>query len=282
MSIGPLVKMVLVDDATAADINIVAEFLSNAQLQDLSSASSNTVDCIVICASAVIYQAEALFAAITRRPSLAKYLVLCGGVGHSTQLLYEAVRHHPRFSTIHDEIQGLPEARVLEEILNRFFDRAAMTAQGCHILIEDQSTNCGLNASFTQRLLNKAGLRDLESCIIVQDPTMMLRTRAAFEKTYEDGPSKVEFTSYPMIVPQIRMHSTGFSIYSPVTDCSKAWTQQRFLELILGEIPRLRDDGEGYGPNGRGFISHVDIPARIEEAWRRLVKQLGTWRAICC
>lgn len=40
--------------------------------------------------------------------------------------------------------------------------------------------------------------------------------------------------------------------------------------LALGEIPRLRDDENGYGPRGRGFIAHVDIPEAVEAAWRRL------------
>jgi hypothetical protein len=38
----------------------------------------------------------------------------------------------------------------------------------------------------------------------------------------------------------------------------------------MGEIPRLRDDKEGYGPRGKGFIVHVDIPDEVEEAWRRV------------
>ena len=28
----------------------------------------------------------------------------------------------------------------------------------------------------------------------------------------------------------------------------------------MGEIPRLTDNAEGYGPNGKKFICHVDIP----------------------
>jgi hypothetical protein len=46
------------------------------------------------------------------------------------------------------------------------------------------------------------------------------------------------------------------------------WDVQRYLSLLLGEIPRLRDDG--YGPAGKNFINHVDIPASAEAAWDRL------------
>ncbi|KAJ5133789.1 hypothetical protein N7526_005154 [Penicillium atrosanguineum] len=109
------------DLSTVTDINELAKFLSDAQLQDLSS--SHSVDCIIICASAVLYGAEVLFKTLTERPSLAKCLVLCGGIGHSTQLLYDAVKQHPRYSQIGDEIMGIPEACVLEQILEKFFKK---------------------------------------------------------------------------------------------------------------------------------------------------------------
>ncbi len=34
----------------------------------------------------------------------------------------------------------------------------------------------------------------------------------------------------------------------------------RYLALLLGELPRLLDNAQGYGPNGKGFITHVDFP----------------------
>ena len=43
--------------------------------------------------------------------------------------------------------------------------------------------------------------------------------------------------------------------------------------MILGEVKRLRDDADGYGPRGAGFIGHVAIPAGIEDAWRRLARE---------
>ena len=52
--------------------------------------------------------------------------------------------------------------------------------------------------------------------------------------------------------------------------CAAAWPVQRFLSLLLGEIPRLRDAPGGYGPLGAGFICHVDIPAEVEAAWAHL------------
>jgi hypothetical protein len=39
----------------------------------------------------------------------------------------------------------------------------------------------------------------------------------------------------------------------------------------MGEIPRLKDDENGYGPRGKGFIGHVDIPKEVLEAYEELL-----------
>lgn len=43
------------------------------------------------------------------------------------------------------------------------------------------------------------------------------------------------------------------------------WESDRYINLLMGEIPRLRDDENGYGPAGKGFIAHVDIPENVEK-----------------
>lgn len=48
------------------------------------------------------------------------------------------------------------------------------------------------------------------------------------------------------------------------------WPVGRYLALILGELPRLADNPQGYGPLGKGFIAHVDIPPHIAQAWQTL------------
>ncbi|KAJ5297483.1 hypothetical protein N7508_007732 [Penicillium antarcticum] len=250
--------------STVADINLISEFLSDNQ-QDLLPA-----DCIVICASAVLHSAEVLFSTLQQQPSLTKALVLCGGIGHSTKLLYDAVKAHPTFSRIADEIQNLPEAKVLERILDVFYDRSLITKEGCRILLEPNSTNCGQNASFCHKVLDEAGLQAPRTCIVIQDPTMMLRTKASFQKTYEDVQSPTSITSCPVFVPRMQLSQDGTLELCPVSTTCEQWSKDRFLELIMGEIPRLRDDKDGYGPQGRGFIPHVDIPDDVEAAWSRL------------
>lgn len=265
-----------INSHTVEDINLLSSFLSDNQLQDLSSTSP--VDCIVICASAVLYGAEVLFNTLQQNPSLTRALVLCGGIGHSTKHLYDSVKAHPTFSRIADDVHGLPEANVLHRILDEFFDRSLITKEGCQILLEPQSTNCGQNALLCRKVLDEAGFQAPATCIVIQDPTMMLRTKASFEKAYQDVACPASIVSCPVLVPQVQLSQTGELEYSDnqkLVQCGgipypQLWSQTRFLDLIMGEIPRLRDDSDGYGPQGRGFIPHVDVPAHVEAAWSRL------------
>ena len=39
----------------------------------------------------------------------------------------------------------------------------------------------------------------------------------------------------------------------------------------------FRDDGDGYGPRGRGFQAHVDVPAEVEAAYAALVAAHPDW-----
>lgn len=270
--------MLAVSPETVTDINLLAGYLGYPQLQleDLSSISP--ADCIVICASMILHQAEFLFHALQENPFLTKALVLCGGIGHSTQYIYEAVAQHSRFSSISNDIQHLPEAWVLERILDTFFDRAVITSQGCRILIEDRSTNCGENALFSRKVLDDAGLQKLRRCVLIQDPTMMRRTVASFQKAYEERTEMPLFLSCPLLVPQVERSEEPEGNLRYAMSEVQLWPLERFISLILGEIPRLRDDEDGYGPRGRNFISHVEVPVDIEAAWTRLRASFNTRR----
>ena len=48
------------------------------------------------------------------------------------------------------------------------------------------------------------------------------------------------------------------------------WDMERYITLLMGEIPRLSDDKNGYGPQGKNFISHVDIPQEVRDAFEEL------------
>ena len=53
------------------------------------------------------------------------------------------------------------------------------------------------------------------------------------------------------------------------------WNMERYVNLLMGDIARMNDDENGYGPKGKNFISHVDIPSDVMNAYEQLKKVFG-------
>lgn len=257
-------------DSTISDVNQISRFLACSQITSLDSGPS--VDVLVLCVNAILPILERVFIAIASRPDLAKTLVLCGGIGHSTPFLYDAVRKS-KYSDIFPRIIGLPEARVVERIITEYYPRLdeLLKSDTLNLVVEDKSTNCGANAIETRRLLELRNLPS-RSFIIVQDPTMSNRTIASFRHTYADSTPLPDFLGCPIFVPMLSLEQSSdrVTVTAPGVQASDLWELPRFLDLLMGEIPRLRDSESGYGPRGKNFISHVDVPDHVEDAWTRL------------
>lgn len=262
----------------ADDVNTISDFLSHEEAQ-LDATDAQHYDAIVLCVSAIFHCAETLFEAIQQRgSSLTPTLILCGGIGHSTPHLYTAVANNPRYTHLAERINGLPEAQVMEKILNTCYPADNAKDSALNVLIEDQSTNCGANATETKKLLRRHGVSLTRGkVLIIQDPTMSLRTKMSFEKAFEDD--QVVFEACPTFAPKV-IEVDGrlrFDESGGVRE-ERLWDMDRFLGLILGEIVRLRDDETGYGPRGKGFIGHVDVPGSVLEAYARLEKSVQAKR----
>ncbi|KIW87774.1 uncharacterized protein Z519_11748 [Cladophialophora bantiana CBS 173.52] len=269
--------MVFLSLADVADINTLSRYLSHLQVSSLYTCSP--VDVIVFCGNAILPIAQNVFSALEARPDLTKTLVICGGIGHSTRFLYEAIRDHGEYCHLAANIDGLPEAAVYELILTEYYPNIVRRIKSGQIkcIIEANSTNCGANAIETRRVLELHSVPLPKSCVVVQDPTMSLRTLAAFQHTYQDVEPTPEFLSCPTFVPVVSLDERGMlriradhSLSTVDIDSSALWESHRFFDLLMGEIPRLRDDTDGYGPKGKGFIVHVDVPEEVEDAWARL------------
>ncbi|KAL3606612.1 hypothetical protein FPOAC2_01570 [Fusarium poae] len=158
------------------------------------------------------------------------------------------------------------------------------------VLVEDTSTNCALNAVNARKVLDANGYTSPLSIVVAQDPTMCRRTVAAFEQVYADKVDEAPtFSSWPTFVPRVApadsppLEKVGSLTsllsydFSGFEDNRKTdlWSMERFMSLLIGEIPRMRDDEDGYGPRGKGSIVHVDIPQRVEDAWKLLHNLLG-------
>jgi hypothetical protein len=234
------------------DINALTKFLARRDVEELSL--TVPVDIVVLLGSSILQATQVASDAIHK--GIADKVLVSGGVGHSTKDLWDNVRTQADLSSI--EVEGRPESEILREVL---IVRHAVPASA--IIVENTSTNCGTNAWETKRVLGEIGI-SYSRLLLVQDPTMQRRTHASFERAWRGEPS-IEFLSFAPFVPQAHATPDGDWRLDP-----EAWPRTRFLDLILGEIPRLMDDASGYGPKGRDFIEHVDIPLAVLEAHQRL------------
>lgn len=264
-------------EVSATDINIVAAFLANQQTEKIPDSKTGTQgNIIVICGSAIFHCFESVYEQLHSDPTAIHTLVLCGGFGHSTPYIYNAVQRCPRYAHLHAWLvnEQISEAGFIHKVLAQSGYLKELEDAGVNVLQETRSTNCGANAIEVMRVLREANTPESLPMTVVQDPTMSLRTLACFEKLFQGLPetSRPQLQSLPTFVPRVKLASGQLAFDSEHMPTENVWDMDRFLDLLLGEIPRLRDDQNGYGPNGKGFIPHVEIPARIENAWVRLTE----------
>ncbi|KAM5358761.1 hypothetical protein ACJZ2D_015009 [Fusarium nematophilum] len=284
-------------DKLSRSVNLVSRFLSldqiystqelDAYLRELSvgehAAHGSHPDVIVLCASAILSIAEAVFewASQFNRASGAGrgdggrvVLVLCGGIGPSTSFLYEAVKASAQYSDIFNDIRGKPGAQVLKAIAERFYGlivgggdrhnpRQLQTRENISILVEDRSPNFNGHASETRRVLENHGIYTPRSITVVPDPGTSRHTVAAFSRVYDKSPGLM-ISSWPALQPNTSIN-LGRHEYSPKStrstrqdDEKELWSMGRFLDLMLGEVPR----GVGTGCKPR-----LNIPEEVEDAW---------------
>ncbi|WNG24411.1 YdcF family protein [Cystobacter fuscus] len=251
-------------------LNRIATFLARRDLGALTkaalraSAGIERADLLLLLGSSLPRTAE--WAAAAFASGIAERFMIAGGIGHSTAMLREAVREEPRYSDL--ELEGRSEAEIMAHISARSAGLAPRD-----ILLETVSTNCGDNAIQSRRVLKQLGLSP-RTVILVQDPTMQLRTHASFDLYWNAQAEGIQLFSHAPFVPQLVVRNGAFAI-EPGIDAGPIWSVERFISLLLGEIPRLHDDEAGYGPRGKGFIAHVDVPEDILEAYRQLLPEFG-------
>ncbi len=248
---GPL------DAGDIAAINTVARFLALDDFGGRSKDDAPTFDLVVLAGNALLWTLEG---AVKMARTAGVPLLISGGIGHSTRLLAAAVDAHPVYRKA---LAGqTSEARLLGDIAAMFlgFDQS-------RLLLEDASTNCGENGLFSRRLLDALELAPA-AMLLIQDPLMQRRTDASFRQAWADATCPT-IVNWPVQVPRIGYRNNRIDyLQSPN---SRKWTPERFLSLLTGEIQRLRDDENGYGPRGKGFLPHVDIPAEVETAWQQII-----------
>lgn len=237
-------------------INTLGAFCGKRDVEALTQAALyekygiRQADVMVLFGGSILAGGEVLAQAM--KDGVAKHYVIVGGEGHTTEALRQTM--HKAYPVIRTD--GLPEARVFAEYLQRVH---SLTVN----LLECNSTNCGNNITYLLELLKENGIA-FESIILTQDASMQRRMEAGLRKYVGDDVRIINFAAYDakVIVKDEQLACDG-AIWG-------MWDMQRYISLLLGEIPRLTDDENGYGPRGKNFIAHVEIPDDVKNAFAQL------------
>lgn len=245
---------------TAEWINTLGRFCGARDVEPLTRASLRKrfgferADVLALFGGSIIAGADVLAQAM--RENVAARYVIVGGEGHTTEALRRVV--HARCPEI--ETAGLPEAEVFSRYMKAVYNLAPDH-------IETRSTNCGNNITNLLALLAREGI-GAHRVILCQDATMQRRMVAGLRK-YAPDSAIVNYATYRATVEA----RGGQLVYREPID--GMWTIERYVNLLMGEIPRLRDDENGYGPRGRGYIAHTDVPDAVERAFSGLQDVFG-------
>lgn len=238
------------------NFNLLGEFCGQRDLSELTSKSLNQqfglkkADVFVLFGGSILYGVDVLAEAIKNQ--IADKYVIVGGFGHTTETLQKTVaRQNPDIPA-----QKMQEAEIFSALLKKRFN---LTVD----LLETQSTNCGNNITNLLNVLKSNQIK-FDSIILAQDATMQRRMSACLKKYVSPKIKIINYATY-----QVRLTLQNKTI-TYTEKIPGMWQPKRYMTLLMGEIPRLLDDKNGYGPKGKNFIAHVDIPEAVLKAYQDL------------
>lgn len=212
-------------------------------------------DVMALFGGSIMCGVDVLASAIKNK--IAEKYVIVGGAGHTTETLRKKVQEkYPSIVT-----SGLSEAEVFQNYLKYKYGLEAD-------YLETESTNCGNNITNLLQLLRFHHI-GFKSIIISQDATMQRRMYAGLRKYLSDEIAIINYATYHA---EVKVQN-GQLVYT--SDISGMWETKRYIELLLGEIPRLSDNADGYGPKGKNYIAHMDIPENVQQAFNTLRSNSG-------
>lgn len=247
----------------AENLNILGDFLGIRDIDALSSKALkekydiSQADMLILFGGSIPYGCDLTAKAMLA--NFAKNFMIVGGQGHTTESLRQAVHNaYPQIAT-----EGKMEADIMSEYIRLKYGIDK-------ILTERNSTNCGNNVTYAIDVMNQNKLYP-NNIVIVQDSTMQRRMDAGFRKYLKHSEVKIiNFASY-----KVRVEVEDDKLVIEPPDIWGMWDMERYISLLMGEIPRLYDDANGYGPNGKDYIAHVDIPDRVLKAFEELKINYG-------
>lgn len=210
----------------------------------------NQADVFVLFGGSILYGVDILAQAL--QSQIAKKYIIVGGYGHTTATLQRTVmKQYP--DILATEMQ---EAEIFAALLKKRF---GLTVD----YLETKSTNCGNNITYLLALLKQKQI-NFQSIILAQDATMQRRMSACLAKYVEPQINIINFATYQN---QLTLSHNQLQFTKNILGM---WSPTRYMKLLMGEIPRLHDDENGYGPRGKNYISHVDIPQEVYSDYKFL------------
>lgn len=241
---------------TAENINILADFCGVRDINELRQSTLKEkygfekADVLILFGGSIPAGCDE--AAKGYMNGIARRLMIAGGEGHTTNFLRRSIcDRYPEIET-----ERRMEADIMEEYISRKYGIR-------DIMIERTSTNCGNNVTNALEVLKNSHV-EAKNVIVMQDAAMQRRMWAGFAKHAPDI-TVINFSAYrnKVVVQDDRLDFYDKSLWG-------MWDMKQYITLLMGEIPRLSNDENGYGPKGCDYITEVDIPDAVRTAFMEL------------
>lgn len=239
--------------------------LSRDALREEADLPDGRADLFVLFGGGVVGTVEALADAM--HAGAARRYAIVGGRGHATYRLDQAVEQLCATGLALPEQGVASEAEMLDALL---FARYGLHAD----LLETCSTNCGNNITYLLDLLEGEGSVPA-SVILCQDAVMQRRMDVTWRRQVTDRTTfaATHVINWPAYAAELACEGGKMAwAHAP----EGIWPLDTYLQLLLGEVVRLTDDENGYGPCGRDFVVHVDVPNEVKEAAEALGTACGS------
>ena len=190
-------------------------------------------------------------------------LMFCGGIGHSTVNLKKKVA-----KILDVKADQLPES---EAEIYACLAKDKYQIESSFIFMDKTSTNTSENIKNAIQIFKDHTIKH-QNVILIQDPILQKRSYVTALDLFNHSQKII---NYAPIIPRLNPDGTLQN------DTPYLWEGKRLYELALGEVYRLRDDENGYGPNGKGFLRHVDVPEEVNRSFEIIADRMPEYLARC-
>jgi hypothetical protein len=246
----------MVNERTVDSVNTLVRFCARRDVPALTREALPAPADVAILFGGTILAGADVFAVAMREQVAARYMIV-GGQGHTTGALRSSLRERMGWN----DAGSSTEAALLDRYLR---ERHGLSAG----LLEHDSTNCGANARNAVALLRASRLPH-RRLILIQDATMQQRMDAALRLHVSPATQLINYASHQTTVA---LADGQLTYPAPPPGM---WPVDRYVTMLMGEVPRLTDDANGYGPAGRGYTARVEVPPEVRRAFAYLRETTG-------